>query len=117
MTKNNLDGQIGEHLVAVDLLREGFSVSFSSPGLPYDLIAELSGVLYRVQVKASSGYIFFNDKKHRNYDICAFINIKTNEIAYISAVRLNKRTQRFKSKINKFKIEQAINNLISTPKL
>jgi hypothetical protein len=113
MTKNNLDGQLGEHLAAVDLLKEGFSVSFSSPGLPYDLIAELDGVLYRVQVKASSGYTFYNNTAHRSYDVCAFVNIVTGEVAYISAKHLNKRTQRFKSKINKFKVRAAINSLLS----
>ena len=47
-------GLVGEHLTAADLIERGCACSFASAGLPYDLIAEHGGRLYRVQVKTKT---------------------------------------------------------------
>ena len=48
-------GDCGEHLVAFDLNTAGIHCSLASGGLPYDLIADIDGILKRVQIKATTG--------------------------------------------------------------
>ena len=82
-TENNLEisqddeelrpniGLVGEYLTAADLVERGCACSFAAAGLPYDLIAEWDGALYRVQVKttgrarpSSGAYSFAAQKRY-----------------------------------------------------
>ena len=85
----SLIGSIGEHLVAVDLMKKGYRVSMAGAGFPYDLVVEVDQKLYRVQVKATQqknrrlDYVFrSHGHKHRDYDIIAFVAIDCGAIAY-----------------------------------
>jgi hypothetical protein len=46
-------GTAGEHLVCADLIMRGLWAGLSSAGLPYDVIADMDGRLFRVQVRAT----------------------------------------------------------------
>lgn len=46
-------GKAAEHLVAADLILQGYRCYLSDQGLPYDLVVDLAGHLIRLQVKAS----------------------------------------------------------------
>lgn len=46
-------GKAGEHLVVADLILQGYSAFLSDQGLNYDVIADCSGELIRVQVKTT----------------------------------------------------------------
>ena len=47
-------GLVGEYLTAADLVERGCACSFAAAGLPYDLIVEWDGALFRVQVKSNA---------------------------------------------------------------
>lgn len=96
-----LVGLASEHLVISDLAKAGI-VSFPTPHLlPYDLVADISGRLYRIQVKATTGLTSPRDGRlpayrfrihrgqghsHRykpdDFDLCAFVSFASGEIAY-----------------------------------
>lgn len=46
-------GKAAEHLVCADIILQGHNVSVASAGLPYDVIADIGGRLYRIQVKSA----------------------------------------------------------------
>lgn len=46
-------GKAGEHLVCADLILQGYRAFLSDQGLPYDVIVDHGGKLYRIQVKSS----------------------------------------------------------------
>jgi hypothetical protein len=46
-------GRAAEHLVVADLILSGYRAYLTEQGLPYDLVIDFEGTLYRVQVKAS----------------------------------------------------------------
>jgi hypothetical protein len=46
-------GKAGEYLVCADLILKGHVAFPSEQGLPYDVVAEIGGKLYRVQVKST----------------------------------------------------------------
>jgi hypothetical protein len=48
-------GKAAEHLVVADLILAGYRAFLSDQGLPYDVIIDDGGSLYRVQVKATRG--------------------------------------------------------------
>ena len=49
-------GIAGEHLVCADLIKKGYKAYLSDQGLAYDVIADIGGKLYKVQVKTTSKY-------------------------------------------------------------
>ena len=49
-------GVAGEHLVCADLIIKGHNAYLSDQGLPYDVIADINGKLYKIQVKTTSKY-------------------------------------------------------------
>jgi len=49
-------GVAGEHLVCVDLIMKGHNAYLSDQGLPYDVVADIGGTLYKIQVKTTSKY-------------------------------------------------------------
>ena len=46
-------GKAAEHLVVADLILSGYRAYLTEQGLPYDVVIDFEGNLYRVQVKAS----------------------------------------------------------------
>lgn len=46
-------GKAAEHLVVADLILSGYRAYLTEQGLPYDVVLDLEGNLYRIQVKAS----------------------------------------------------------------
>ena len=63
-------GKSGEYLVCADLILNGFIAYPSEQGLPYDVVMDVDGILYKVQVKTTRG------AKHvpqRKTDIPAYI--------------------------------------------
>ncbi len=46
-------GKAAEHLVVADLILSGYRAYLTEQGLPYDVVIDSEGNLYRVQVKAS----------------------------------------------------------------
>lgn len=46
-------GRIGEHLVAADILIQGYDCFHAAQGMPYDLVADIGGRLIKVQVKTT----------------------------------------------------------------
>lgn len=63
-------GKSGEYLVCADLILKGFIAYPSEQGLPYDVILDDNGKLYKIQVKTTRG------PKHiaqRKIDIPAYI--------------------------------------------
>jgi len=56
-TQNDLQtGIAGEHLVCADLIIKGYNAYLSDQGLPYDVVADIKGQLYKIQVKTTSKY-------------------------------------------------------------
>jgi hypothetical protein len=48
-------GKAAEHLVAADLILSGYRASMVEAGLPYDLVLDHDGRIFRVQVKTCTG--------------------------------------------------------------
>ena len=46
-------GKAGEYLVCADLIMRGYTAYPSEQGLPYDVVLDINGALYKVQVKAT----------------------------------------------------------------
>lgn len=48
-------GKVGEYLVCADLILRGYTAFPSERGLPYDVVADIGGRLFKVQVKTTRG--------------------------------------------------------------
>ena len=57
-------GVAGEHLVCADLITRGYNAYLSDQGLPYDVVADIGGKLYKIQVKTTSKYRAVPQRKH-----------------------------------------------------
>ncbi len=100
-------GKVGEYLVCADLILKGYIAFPSEQGLPFDIVADINGRLFKVQVKTTRGpknipqrktvipaYRFSigrNGKKgrHKKYeigavDIFALVALDTKRIGYLS---------------------------------
>lgn len=101
MTERDITGSIGEHLVAVDLIKRGYRVSFASAGYPYDLIADINGKLFKVQVKASKqprkgiDHYIFSVNGSSGFDLIAFIALDINCIGYLTYKKSPRKKARF----------------------
>ncbi len=49
---NLMIGKAGEHLACFDLIMKGFNAFLSDQGLPFDILVENNGKIYRGQVKS-----------------------------------------------------------------
>ena len=101
-------GKAGEYLVCADLILHGHIAFPSEQGLPYDVVAEIEGKLFKVQVKTTRKpknnpqrksdipvYLFGvgrngsmgRNKKYLNgqVDIFALVALDTKVVAYINA--------------------------------
>lgn len=99
-------GKAAEHLVCADIILAGHRAQLSSQGMPYDVIADIRGKLYRVQVKATTkaknvssgsrvartGYSFYVRRRGKfgskrigadECDLVALVAIDIRQIAYL----------------------------------
>ena len=65
-------GKAGEHFACTDLLLKGYNAFLSDQGLPFDVLVEVSGKVYRGQVKTVSRTYQYHVRKdgvkpHRSY--------------------------------------------------
>ncbi len=49
-------GKAGEYLVCADLIMQGFIAYPSEQGLPYDVVADIGGELFKIQVKTTRSH-------------------------------------------------------------
>lgn len=101
----NYEGYACEHLVAFDLLTKQVTTSLPSiPGTPYDLIADVEGNLFKVQVKLSkcigNKLVVDYRKSHgerkysrKDFDVLAAVDLERRAIAYIPPVVWSGKTQ------------------------
>jgi len=99
-------GKAGEYLVCADLILNGFVAFLSEQGLPFDVVLNYNGRLFKVQVKTTRrprevpqrktsipAYIFNigrngNNNRHNCYcdtqvDLFALVALDTRQIAYL----------------------------------
>jgi hypothetical protein len=97
--------KVGEYLVAAELTDKGFDVTMAAEKLTYDLIADKSGRLLKVQVKTASyspewGYRFCTHRcshkgagRSRSYptddvDVFAFVALDLRAVAFMPACQV-----------------------------
>lgn len=98
-------GKAAEHLVVADLILSGYRAYLTDQGLPYDVVIDCAGTLYRVQVKATReakrlpargalgvGYLFQPRRAGKGgrrqyadneFDIIALVAMDIRVIAYL----------------------------------
>jgi hypothetical protein len=98
-------GKAAEHLVVADLILSGYRAYLTDQGLPYDVVIDCAGTLYRVQVKATReakklpargavgmGYLFHvrragkggrRQYAQNEFDIVALVAMDIRVIAYL----------------------------------
>jgi len=98
-------GIAGEHLVCADLLTKGYNAYLSDQGLPYDVVVDIGGKLYKIQVKTTSkpravpqrkkytpAYLFWIKRKGKNgnkvykegdYDFMALVALDKKIVGYV----------------------------------
>lgn len=98
-------GKAAEHLVAADLILAGYRAFLSDQGLPYDVVIDDGGYMYRVQVKSTRslkpvpqrvahtpGYLFHTRRagkggrrryKGHEFDLVALVALDIRVIAYL----------------------------------
>jgi len=52
-------GKAGEHFVCCDLILQGYNAFLADQGLLFDVVVEVEGTLYTIQVKATQGLVNF----------------------------------------------------------
>ncbi len=131
-------GKAAEHIVAADLILQGYSAWLTDAGLPYDVVVDINGVIKRIQVKAttklievnSQGPIYrFGTRKAGGsrlatidtFDFYAFVALDIKTIAYfdrnlmLSRSGQVKQTVDLKSKFVDYKGRVYPNGTIRTP--
>lgn len=105
LTNDLQTGVAGEHLVCADIIIKGYNAYLSDQGLPYDIVADIKGRLYKIQVKTTSkyravpqrknhtpAYLFWikrrgkggkNTYKERDYDFMALVALDKKIIGYL----------------------------------
>lgn len=111
-------GKAGEYLVCADLILRGHVAFPSEQGLPYDIVAEIYGRLYKIQVKTTRGprpvpqrkehiaaYLFHVGRCGKggvksygadDVDFFALVALDTKCVSYLAACNV-KRTMIFRS--------------------
>lgn len=69
-------GKAGEYLVCADLILKGFVAYPSEQGLPYDVVLDIDGRLYKVQVKTTTTYRVIPRPNNYNDQKAYIFNIK-----------------------------------------
>jgi uncharacterized protein YerC len=120
-------GKAGEYLVCADLILKGFIAYPTEQGLPYDVILDVSGKLYKVQVKTTRKPSPVPQRKNRTekyivnirrcgkggrrsykkgeVDIFAVVALDTRTIGYIKAEN-TKQTMFFLPEGKKYKTDE-----------
>ncbi|MFA6423761.1 MAG: group I intron-associated PD-(D/E)XK endonuclease [Candidatus Magasanikbacteria bacterium] len=118
-----IKGDIGELLVAADLLEKGWMVSLPiSENTRYDLIIEKNGKIKRVQVKAvvpKNGAMIINCRSSNNwnvinytkkdFEILAAVDIISKNVYYIPVKCINRRCINLRLTASKNRQEKNIN--------
>lgn len=115
-------GVAGEHLVCADLILRGYNAFLSDQGLPYDVVADIGGQLFKIQVKTTRGprqvpqrvnhtpaYVFHvkrcgkGGKKQygqQDADLFALVALDSKEVGYVPASNMKStliiRTEQFR---------------------
>ncbi len=55
-------GKAGEHIACADLILQGYNAFLADQGLPYDVLVDFRGRIYKLQIKATTDLV----KVHRN---------------------------------------------------
>ena len=98
-------GKAAEHLVVADLILSGYRAYLTDQGLPYDVVIDEGGILYRLQVKATCqvrpvpqrkaftpGYLFHVRRAGKggrrvyqrdDFDLVALVALDIRVIAYM----------------------------------
>ena len=111
-------GDLAELKIATDLVEQGYYVSRPmTDNAPYDLIVDVRGVLKKVQIKGrmavegaievairSTGHNYSKAYEHGDFDILAFYELETGQIAYLTWEDISK------SKSVKLRLEPPKNN-------
>jgi len=106
----NRTGRAGEHLVCAELLKAGYECFLAEGKAPYDIVADVSGRLVRIQVKTTSGVKLCLQRKNatpvyaysarrvgkmqrKGYeagqaDLVAYVALDTYATAYLPAERV-----------------------------
>ncbi len=67
ISDNLMIGKAGEHLACSDLICKGYNAFLSDQGLPFDILVEDNGKIYRGQVKTvTRTYKYYNRKDGKN---------------------------------------------------
>lgn len=103
-------GKGGEHLVCFDLIKSSHNAFLADQGLPYDVILDVKGKLFKIQVKTTLKPIATQNRlvysfglrssklgrsvpSFENIDIVAFVAVDLMKVAYLSKSQIiNKRT-------------------------
>jgi len=111
-------GKAAEYLVCSDLILKGMNAFLADQGSPYDVIADLDGKLYRVQVKATSEkvnyghgcYVYrFGTRRAKgarvrassvDVDCFAFVAIDRKIIGYLTSEEMTTKDGRIKQTID-----------------
>lgn len=103
-------GRAGEYLVCFDLAMHGYKAYLTSQGMPYDIILDVNGVLYKIQVKTTrkpvrvpqrinriDKYLFHITRRGKNgrktyqekdVDIFALVALDEKTIGYFSPSKI-----------------------------
>lgn len=117
-------GKVGEYLVCADLILRGYTAFPSEQGLPYDVVADIGGRLFKVQVKTTrapraipqrkehtTGYLFHVGKcgkrgvkqySDADVDLFALVALDDRVIGYMSPSNV-RRTMVFRAPQNRGK--------------
>lgn len=117
-------GKVGEYLVCADLILRGYTAFPSEQGLPYDVVADIGGRLFKVQVKTTrtlrpvpqrkehtSAYIFHVGKcgkggvksySQSDVDLFALVALDDRTIGYMKPSEI-RRTMIFRAPRNRGK--------------
>jgi len=121
-------GVAGEHLVCADLIMKGYNAYLSDQGLPYDVVADINGKLYKIQVKTTSkyrsvpqrkthtpAYLFFIKRcgkggkkqyKTTDYDFMALVTLDSKMIGYIGNEHVRSTMHINKEKLSSLTFEK-----------
>jgi len=116
-------GKVGEYLVCADLILQGYTAFLAEEGLHYDVVVDVHGKLYRIQVKTTRtfratpqrkkytpSYLFHarrcgNGGRHSysnlDIDVMAFVALDSKLIAYLP-IESVKQTLYFRTKQFKY---------------
>lgn len=97
-------GKSGEYLVCSILLKQGYDCFLSAYELPYDILAEKDGKVFKIQVKTTQAPISTskqkdiyrfgirhgkgNLKRFEKYDYFAFVALDIMKVAFLSKEQL-----------------------------